>query len=333
MRDVPLPSEFSDLAGKVQYVQQKSRLEYSSTCPKCGGSVHPDGELPNRFVMLIRSNTTGGSLALCRKCGYKWWPGQTDGRDLDPAVMRLLEQQAQVYRQQTEEQRAAKLARFTTRELWLELNRRMEEAQRAWWRTQGIDDDWQNYLKLGYTPDKPYLSGGELLHSPAYTIPYFHQGWDFRTIQYRLTDPANPKDRYRFEADLSSTYYMVTPSEPVGDVAIVCEGAKKAIVAKILGDYPATYLAIPSSGDWQRCGILEAVKGCGRVYILLDPDTWVKPKEAGANWRPHPERFAEAVGKSARTVEIATKVDDGFLHYGLDADGFQAALRCARRLN
>lgn len=332
MRQVPLPTELVELSSKVNYVQQKSRNEFSSSCPACGGHVHSDGSLPDRFIILVRSRATGGPLGLCRKCGHKWWPGKESGQAISEETLRLLEQQAEVYRAQTEEQRAAKLASFTTQELWLELNRRMREEQRAWWESQGVDEKWQNYLKLGYTDSKAYQSGGELMHSPAYTIPYFHANWEFCTMQYRLVNPDNPKDRYRFEGGLGSTYYMVTPSLPISDVAFVFEGAKKGIVAKRYADYPATHLCIPSASDWRRSGILEVVKNCSSVYILLDPDTFVRPKDARMNWMPQAVLFAEAVGKAARIVELPVKADDGFVQYGMEAEDFLEAVKQARRI-
>jgi len=153
-------------------------------------------------------------------------------------------------------------------------------------------------------------------------------------MQYRLVSPDDPQDRYRFEAQLGTSYYMVTPSVPIKSKAIVCEGAKKAIVACAGSGLTqeVTFFAIPSKEDWHGSGILEAVKPCERVFILLDPDCWKPPHNAKSNWKSAPVAFAEAVGKTARIVDMPDKVDDSMLRMGLSADEFQSCLSYARRL-
>jgi hypothetical protein len=221
-------------------------------------------------------------------------------------------------------ERQRKLADFSTRELWEELHRRMGDEQREWWRKAGVPDEWQNYLHLGYDPDKVYSNGDNLLHSPAYTIPYFGYKWQFKTMQYRLVSPENPADRYRFEAGLGTSYYMTTPSIQIGEQVVICEGAKKGMVVKIYAENDSTtVLAIPSKMDWKSNGILEAVKNCGRVFIMLDPDCWQAPADV-MNWTPQPVQLARAIGAQARIIECPVKADDAFLLYGMSDDEWRA---------
>jgi hypothetical protein len=323
MRESPLPSEFYELSGYVHYIQRKSAYEFSSSCPKCGGQTHNDGEFPDRFIMLTAEKAKAGiPFGWCRKCGYKWWEGKKDGKQIDPQTLALLQQQAKEAEDKRTEERKVKLAQFSTSELWNELHRRMGDEQKEWWRKNGIPRDWQDYLKLGYTPDKTYQSKNGLLHSPAYTIPYFTYGFVFRTMQYRLCNPDNLEDRYRFEYDLGTSYYMTTPSLKIGDEVVVCEGAKKAMVTKIWGERNLTILAVPSKNDW-HCGIIEAVKDCGRVYILFDPDCYDLPPDSTNNWTPQPVLFAKEL-KNARIMECPVKIDDAFIHYGLDQSEWKA---------
>src|SRR5690606_32822614 len=134
------------------------------------------------------------------------------------------------------------------------------------WRGQGVPDDWQNYLRLGFVADKAYRGpDGALHHSPAYTLPYYHTNFELVTVQYRLFNPPTPTDRYRFHPGLSTSYYMTTPSEPITDPVLICEGAKKAIVARVYGETGCTVLAVPSQTD--PGGIVEAVREVGRVYV------------------------------------------------------------------
>lgn len=318
MREVPLPAEFAELYGRVHFVQRKSPYELCSSCPNCGGNIHPDGEPPDRFIMLMPERSKAGiPFGWCRQCGFRWWPGQKDNVAIDPETLALLQRQAKEAEEKRAEERRNKLAQFSTKELWNELHDRLGQEQRKWWNKAGIPDDWQDYLKLGYTPDKIYKSNNGLLHSPAYTIPYFDYGWVFRTMQYRLCNPDNPSDRYRFEADLGTSYYMTTPNRPITDEVVICEGAKKGMVVKIWGDVKATVLSVPSKSDWRSCGILEAIKDCGRVYVIFDPDCYQQPADSNSNWYPQPIWFAKEIGNNARVMECPVKIDDAFIHYGL----------------
>lgn len=334
MRESPLPSEFAELSGSVRFIQKKSPYEYASSCPRCGGGIHSNGEFPDRFIMLMPEVAKAKiPFGWCRKCGYRWWQGQLDNKPVDPKVIELLEQQSREAKEKREIERNKKLSEFSTAELWNELHARLGIEQREWWRNAGIPDDWQDYLKLGYTPDRPYNTATGLEHSPAYTIPYFGLGFIFKTMQYRLCNPLNPADRYRFESGLGTSYYMTTPSIKIHDEVIVCEGAKKGMVVKIWGgEQKTTVLAVPSKNDWRGCGIIEALKDCGRVYVVFDPDCYELPPDANANWTPQPIQFAKELGNSARIVECPVKSDDAFVGYGMTKEEWRMLKKQATRI-
>lgn len=326
--DAVLPVEFAELSGRVSYIQKKTNSEYSSTCPHCGGQIHPDGEFPDRFIMLTNSKM-GKPFAFCRMCGYKWWKGRVgEDNHLDPATLRELERQAQEYKRKIEVTRQAKLKQFSTTELWDELHRRMQDEQRQWWNKQGISQSWQDYLKLGFEPDKVYKYNRELYHSPAYTIPYFHTNWSFITMQYRLTDPINPSEKYRFEQGLGTSYYDTTPSVRVKNKVIICEGAKKAIVTRIYGaDENTTVYGVPSKCDWENTGVLDQLTKCSKVWIIFDPDCWNQPSNSNSNWIPQPIRMVRKIGDKARVVELSEKIDDAFVLYGMSKEEFSNVLK------
>lgn len=264
----------------------------------------------------------------CRRLG--WNGGEQDAQSVQRA---LIERQQRKIEQ--DRQRANRLdevlAEFSHDEIWAAFNRRMTADHVAWWELQGIPKEWQDYLRLGYTPDKPYYDRtGQLRHSPAYTIPYFHTGFEFRNMQYRLQDPANPKDRYRFEGGLRTTYYVVEPSQPIQDNVIICEGAKKAIVCKVYGDTGdrVTVLGVPSKVD--SGGVLDVVSECAHVWFVYDPDAFERPVNAGHDWKPTPIKLAEKLGHAARVVRLPFKSDDGFVQHGLEAEAWKSALRQAR---
>ena len=309
------PAEFS-LIG-IHKAFKAGADEWHCECPMCGGN--------DRFVLFTHRPFPSWN-GFCRKCH----PETIWIDEIKPALKQRQDSpEWEAKRIEWERQRAAlatqrqqvldrKLARFTTEEIWDALSRRMTADNRTWWESQGVPQDWQDYLKLGYTPDKIFNHDGQQMTSPAYTIPYFHESWAFVTMQYRLTNPPNPNDKYRFESGLGAPYYMTRPDVPIGEQAIICEGAKKAIVTTAYTETTATVLAVPSKSGWRASGILGAVKDCGRVWVILDPDAERNAYE-----------LAEAIGQAARVVTLPVKVDDGLLHYGLDKDALRMAMRQA----
>jgi hypothetical protein len=269
-------------------------------------------------------------IEACKRLGW-------NGGAVDVQTVERMKAEHAARMDEHKQQRAAELdqmlAEYTADEIWGAYNRRMGADQIAWWNGRGIPRDWQEYLRLGYTPDKVYRDKeGELRHSPAYTIPYFHEGFTFQNIQYRLSDPENPKDRYRFEHGLKTVFYMTSPSLPIQDHVIVCEGAIKAIVAAIMGDTgdKVTILGAPSKTDWG--GLVDRVKGALRVWLVFDPDAYDKPERASNDWIPAPMKLAQQIGKAARIVRLPVKSDDGFTQMGMSADEWKQTLRQSRAL-
>lgn len=302
------PLELNSIGLSSDLFRYSDSRSWRGPCPICGGH--------RRFVVF-----TDHEYPLwhgyCDTCGYKVKAWEKVKVQVDPVRRLAYEARARQIEREREEELDRLLAKYSSEEIWKAYQRRLGIEQRAWWREQGIPDSWQDYLRLGYTEDRVYRAGDELKHSPAYTIPYFGSEWSFKTMQYRLVNPVNPEDRYRFETGLGAHFYMTSPSEPIGDTVIVCEGAKKAIVVRLFAER-VTVLAVPAKGTWRNTGILEAVKEPGRVYILLDPDAGRQAREMKA-----------AIGKTARVVSLFDKVDDCFLRYGMTANQFAGYLRQA----
>lgn len=309
------PAEFAMIG--ITRAQKAGADEWHCDCPMCGGN--------DRFVIFTGRPFPSWNF-FCRKCHPEnGWIDEIqpklkqrqDSPEWEAKRAEWARQRAAI-EQKRQEETARKLATFTTQEIWQELNRRLSVDNRAWWEKQGIPVDWQDYLKLGYMPEKIFNHNGATMTSPAYTIPYFHTNWSFVTMQYRLTNPPNPADKYRFESGLGAPYYMVTPDQAITDQVIVCEGAKKAIVTAVYTEADATVLAVPSKSGWRASGILQAIKDAGRVWIILDPDAEREALD-----------FGEAVGVAARIVTLPVKIDDGILNYGLDKNAMRSAMRQA----
>lgn len=304
---------------------QKVGNYYIGPCPFCGGE--------DRFNL---KTTKEIDLWLCRICGdgkYKdaidylmkrngWGFAKTLRYVSNVSDYDMPEREHRVAEHEAQRQKIIdhKLSEFTTQEIWDALHRRMisEEHHREWWRKNGVTNEWQDYLSLGWTPEKNYISSidGENHVSPAYTIPYFGLGRKFITMQYRMCGDVPPSDRYRFEYGLGTSFYMTTPTLTITNRMIVCEGAKKAIVTReYTPDMSISVVGVPSKSDFG--GIDTITKDCESVWIVLDPDA----KERNT-------ALAKIIGESkSKIVELPMKVDDAFLFGGLTSAHFNDILR------
>lgn len=280
-------------------------------CPRCGG---------HRRLLIFTDHAFPKWHCLCDGCGLKAWADQLAPavrQETTPEQRREWAARNQSDRVEREARRQEKLAEFSTSEIWAELTQRMTDEHRLWWEKQGVPLEWQRHLRIGYVPSKVYRGADGQLHtSRAYSLPYFHTGFEFAALQYRLFDPPTPTDRYRFEAGLGTTYYQTQPQSPIGERVIICEGAKKAIVTCVNTPDEYTVLAVPSKSDFG--GVTEAVKEATHVYIMLDPDAETRA-----------QKLADEIGPAARVATLPVKVDDAIVQYGITQADLLAYLRQA----
>lgn len=303
----PAPNELNQIgldAAKFTFSDNKS---WRGPCPKCGGS--------RRFV-IFTNNEWPLWNGYCDECGTTIRAWERVKVQYDP--QRAAAIAAEQARQDVEkaEYRRAKLAEFTSHELWQELSDRMTDETIQWWENQGVPEDIQRYLRIGYKSDKMYYDGEHAeRHSPAYTIPWFGQNFVFKTMQYRLCGEGII-DRYRFEYGLpggGTNYYMADPSEPIGDKVIICEGAKKAIVTW-MWLAPEGYKVIAASSNNTLQPALEATKDCGVRYLVLDPGSERKS-------------FQVARTSNVKAIYLPEKIDDLYLAGHIDREQFANIMR------
>ena len=239
-------------------------------------------------------------ITACRELGWNGTPADR---------IELQKKQAEHEAKRLEAQRKHEqevdkvLATLQTEDIIAGLHRRLTDDHRAWWEKRGVPREWQDHLRLGYVPNKSYYGhDGQLYTSTAYSIPYFHENFTLKTIQYRLDNPQRPQDRYRFENGLPSSWYLTEPQLPLQERVVICEGAIKSIVTRCYGieDETISVIAVPAKSVW--CGVEDAVKHCSVVWVILDPDGTAKAIE-----------LAKRIGKTARVVELPDKVDDALM--------------------
>lgn len=308
------PIEFQQIGLDPHAFQYSDSRSWRGPCPQCGGH--------RRFVMFT-DHEWPLYHGYCDQCGFKIKAWQkVRFHQYDPLKAAAMEAEQARHDAERTERRRVKLAEFTTAELWSELRDRMTADHVQWWEDNGIPEGLQKYLSIGYLADKKYIirkddSGAPVYgHSPAYAIPWFGNNFALKTLQYRLINPANPKDRYRFEYELpggGTCYYLTDPAEAISDKVIICEGAKKAIVTwQWLAE---GYTVIGTASSTTLAPALEATNDCGIRYLILDP---------GA------ERIAFKAArenKNLKALFLPMKIDDLYLAGHLDRAGFGKMLR------
>jgi len=277
-------------------------------CPNCGGS---------RRFCIFTDNQFPLWHGFCDECGTKIKAWEKVKMQYDPHKAAALI--AERTREEAEriEYRKVKLAEFTASELWAELRDRMTTEHIQWWESQGVPEDIQRYLSIGYKADKMYYDGDKVeRHSPAYTIPWFGQNFQFETMQYRLCGEGIA-DRYRFEYGLDGGgkhFYRADPSEPIKDRVIICEGAKKGIVTWFNLANIKEFSVIAASSNNTLTPALNATKDCGQRFLILDPGSERKA-------------FMTAKEHNLKAVYLPQKIDDLFLAEHLDRNTFNNILR------
>jgi hypothetical protein len=305
----PAPSEFIAIGLNPHDFMYSDEKSWRGPCPSCGGH--------RRFVMFT-DNEYPLWHGYCDECGTKMKVWERVRVQYDP--LRAEQIRAEQERQEADrrEYRKNKLAEFTTAELWAELRDRMTEEHVNWWESQGVPEPIQRFLSIGFKADKMYRDGnGDMQHSPAYTIPWFGQNFEFLTMQYRLIAP-NITDRYRFEYGLDGGgkhYYTADPSEPMKDQVIICEGAKKAIVTWYWLSELSRFSTIAVSSNNTLTPALEATKDCGMRYLILDPGS---ERRAFMTAKEHP---------NVKAIYLPEKIDDMVLAGHIDRDTFERILK------
>lgn len=318
------PVELAQLGLDPNAFVRSDSKSWRGSCPRCGG---------RRRLLVFTDHPFPKWRATCDGCGLKAWADQLNAalkQPVDDATRREWAERNEREARERDERRRKRLAEFSTSEIWNEFHRRMQEANRAWWRSQGIPDSAQDFYRLGFVPDKNFMdaSTSEWFRRDAYTVPIFETGWSPVNVQYRIVDPPPSVGKYRQEHGIPAAAFRSWPDLPVEESAevFVVEGAKKAIVLCVHTD--AQVIGLPGALSW--AGMDARLQNAERVWVMLDPDTWSKPTAAGTDWQPPAVKLAKAIGPQARAVELPHKPDDMLTRYGGDANTIRQLCKYGR---
>jgi len=320
-----LPPELTQAS--LNYVTQTANDEFASACPHCGGVPHSNGEYPDRFRIWLHSKTTGGILGWCRQCGYVWTPR---GEKLDPEQQRRWIEERENYELEQKARVERALQLLQQEKAWVRYHENLNDEARKLYASRGIDGYWLEYWMLGYNPQKTVWNGETEYKSPALTIPVFEPGTGrVLTIRNRLLNPPSPGDKYRPEYGglPTSLYFTDKENKPRGKTLIV-EGEFKAMTTYITADMPDLFVVgIP--GKRPAMEMFEHLSDCEPVYILLDPDAYIKVTGQTSPVR----RLVEYFGHRARVLSLPYKVDDMIMNGNLSKTSFLALIKNARKYN
>ena len=329
MRDFPLPAELSQYT-YLPDLHYRGNGEWSSACPVCGGAGKRS-DRSDRF-RLFAADAKGNARTWCRQCGHFEWADANENTRPDPVKIQQAQSIREALLKAENDRLRQQIAELRENEYWRGYHDAMREGQRALWRMAGIPDDMQDFWQLGFVEQY-----SQSIPSPAMTIPYFAPDWKAQTIQYRLTSPPEPNDKYRFQAGLKAAAWLADQTEKPNGAALLMEGMKKAAVTFIntvaSGNGRFSVVAVPSKTP--GTDMLDILKDCDPVYICLDPDAYKPTKtKDGKLLPPAVNRLIDALGvERVRLVELPAKADDLFVEYGFTPSMFNAYIQHATKAN
>lgn len=300
-----LPSEFSELAGKVQYVRRVNAHEWSSSCPQCGGSQHPGGEPPDRFRMWTR-NRNGNVFGWCRRCSYFWSPNQS--KKMSPEEFEKW--RAEQLRIEQERKAAAEkaIALLQSEHLWDLYHQGLTEYSKSIIQNWGISAKWASYWKLGFNPDLLIYNKthGEY-HNPAISIPLWQLDGRVANIKFRALNPVEPNDRYRMAYKTGLTFLFWSFREVNLKECLVVEGEKKAMVSALhLYENGLKMQVIGLPSVTPSAELLQELDGFTKITLCLDPDSRIKQ-----NGLSPEARAVDILGRErTKVLRLPHKVDD-----------------------
>lgn len=324
-----LPSELEKWS-HLPNIHYKGKNEWGAAeCPNCGMR---DAQKGDRWCMWAGNNARGW----CRSCGYMEFADRKD-RVISSFERDLRALQARIALEEFNNQLDTK--RKILEEKCIQYNLAVGDEELGLW-SQALFGKWEpateyvvDKYKLGFVSQYHVLGGREGSDdyvTPALSIPYWKSSGGLSTAQFRLINPPNIFDRYRF-APIPSAAFQAEPHSPRNGSCLLVEGAKKAIVTWL--NIGSTGLvenveALPSANPSKL--VIEEVGGYSLYYLALDPDAY-RPTRTTS---PISDRVIEQLkknGSEVRSVRLSCKPDDFFTIYNRTSKDFEPYLRSARR--
>ena len=321
-------------------VLRKNGSRYSCACPLHGGdnttafSIWQSGDGRMRWKCFTGECGSGDAIRFVEvwqhldfRAACVWINGgaleDTEGM-LESAKRRHEQALAEAEKAREREEARRRELQMTERHVYY--HKMMSQYHREEWCKAGIDEGMQDFWTLGGCDDFTYCEDDAFYHSPTLTIPIkAPETCELLTIQHRLLNPVNPKSKYRPEkTGLRAHPFLAVPEMGFdGDVVLVMEGAKKAMVAWTRAD--TCWQCIGADSQEMYASLVEPLRLAGkRVVVIPDPNTDRNPNAMRKGYN-----LAKAIGASF--LHIPLKIDDLILQTNMGTDDLFHLVKQARR--
>lgn len=316
MFDVNAVLQQADLIAYVERaggVLKGNGSRYACACPLHGGdnpTAFSVWEKNGLYVWNCFTGSCGGGDAITFvqkwqgldfKKACEWITGGeiTDHEAMAKSAAERLERARleTISAQEREEARRQEL-RVAQKHLLYHENLKSRQWMRETWTSWGIDEGMQDFWSLGGCDD---FFVDKVYHSPTLTIPVMNEDMELMTIQHRIINPQNPKDKYRPDrTGLHAHPYLALPAMGYdGGIIWVMEGAKKAMVTWTRSDTDWQCIGVPGQEMYKH--LIERLKPVGkRVIVVPDPNAETKA-----------HILAHEIG--GKFLELPQKIDDYLL--------------------
>ena len=290
---------FGFLGETEKYRSRDGGISWRGPCPKCGGE--------DRFLMFTDMAYPDWNFQ-CSLCGYKGWVHQITGEESNNGYHG---HSADIKRLKEEKERKAKenYKKFAKTGLWVRFHENLTVNGRWYWSERGISEENIDYWMLG---EHDYLLNGTSHHT--YTIPKW-EGMQVKNIDYRFDEVPEEGGRYRSHPGLRPAC-MVCDKKPEQSSVLVVEGAIKAMVTFQELEREHQVIGVPSATSYPD--IKRLVKPYDEITVILDPDAVEQARS-----------LAEDLG--GHYIDLPTKIDDGFVDYGMTKKAFENIYAYSRR--
>jgi hypothetical protein len=156
--------------------------------------------------------------------------------------------------------------------VWQRYHTALDATARAYWRGRGIPDDWQDYWSLGWHRHYAMRDReGDLVETPAATIPLFDRDGQVLNVKLRLIRPPDDAGKYRYlVSGQPHPPFLTNHTLPLTGHVIAIEGELKAAVTYIaIGDHAAAVVGLPGASPARH--IIDQLAEAERVTLVMDP--------------------------------------------------------------
>ena len=221
---------------------------------------------------------------------------------------------------------------------WERYHDEMDDMARQMWNARGITDGFIDLWQLGYSEDytlwrKDGAAWVDWWHSPTLTIPVWGNGWQVNNVKHRLVNAPPEGGKYHQEKrNVPAAPFVCNPDVSKGPLFLAEGEIKSMVVYQTLDDPNIQVEGLPAARPDDS--IWAQFDGYEPVYLCLDPDARVRPKQS--NGKVVLSAVENAIHKLGRervfALDLPGKVDDMIIENNLGKNWMQYMIYNARKV-